>query len=100
MYPNDMEMLEDIQAFDKAKEAIAQGEELVPSAIVDALLEGENPIAVWRVYRGVSQQELAGKAGLSLDVLAELEAGHLNSDEIVLSRLAKALNLTIEDISL
>jgi hypothetical protein len=44
----DAEMLQDVQDYDAAMQAIADGEELIPSEVVNALLDGENPIRVWR----------------------------------------------------
>ena len=42
-------MARDVQDFDSAKAALERGdEELVPSEVVYALLDGENPIKVWR----------------------------------------------------
>jgi len=42
------EMLQDIRAYDEAKKAIEEGEELVPSEVTYAILDGANPIRVWR----------------------------------------------------
>ena len=43
------EMLQDVQDYDSAKAALERGdEELIPSAVVYAILDGENPIKVWR----------------------------------------------------
>ena len=53
----DAEMLQDIRAYDEAKKAIEEGEELVPSEVVYALLDGENPIRVWRQHRGLTQKK-------------------------------------------
>jgi hypothetical protein len=54
------EMLQDIQDYDKAKLALERGEEeLIPSEIVYSILDGDNPIKVWREYRNLSQQNLA-----------------------------------------
>ena len=49
------EMLEDVAAYDGAKRRLAAGtEELIPHEIAVRLIEGENPIPVWREYRGLS----------------------------------------------
>ena len=39
-------MQQDIRAYDEAKKAIADGEELVPSELVYAILDGANPVFV------------------------------------------------------
>jgi hypothetical protein len=53
------EMLEDVRAHDEAKEALASGEELAPSEVTYAILDGGNPVRVWREHRGLTQQQLA-----------------------------------------
>jgi hypothetical protein len=59
------EMLQDIQDYDNAKAALARGDdELIPSEVVYAILDGENAIKVWREYRGLSQEEVAESAGI------------------------------------
>ena len=68
------EMLDDVAAYDRAKDALAAGdEELVPAAIVNAILDGENPVRVWRQHRGMSQVQLAEAADISQAYLAQIE---------------------------
>ncbi|MBE2223051.1 MAG: XRE family transcriptional regulator, partial [Anaerolineae bacterium] len=71
----DSEMLEDIRDYDAAKQAIETGEELVPSEVAYAILDGGNPIRVWRDYRGMTQQVLANQAEISAAYLSQLESG-------------------------
>ncbi len=92
------EMLEDIRDYDEAKQRLAAGEEVVPSEVVYAILDGENPLRVWREHRQLTQQELADRAGISKPYLSQLEAGKRAGTTEVLARLAEALNLTIDDI--
>ncbi len=68
-------MLADVRDYDEAMKRIAGGEELVPAEVVYALLDGGNPIRVWREFRGLSQGELATKAGISASYLSQLESG-------------------------
>jgi DNA-binding XRE family transcriptional regulator len=93
-----MEMLDDLRAFDAAKQRIAAGEELVPSQITYAILDGANPIRVWRVYRGLTQQQLADQAGIRKPYLSQLESGKRTGTTEVLNSLAQALGLTLEDL--
>lgn len=93
-----MEMLEDIRGYDEAKANIQAGEELVPSKVVYALLEGENPIRVWREYRALTQQQLAEKAGISKPYLSQLESGKRHGATNVLNRIAQALTISLEDL--
>lgn len=46
-----------------------------------------------REARGLTQQELAGKAGISREYLARLEAGSHDPTLSVLERLARALRV-------
>lgn len=93
------EMLQDVQDYDSAKASLAHGDdELIPSEIVYAILDGENAIKVWREYRGMSQQEAAEKAGISVPYLSQLETNKRKGSLDVLSAVAKALQVSLENI--
>jgi len=92
------EMLQDVQDYDEAKKAIESGEELVPSEVVYAILDGENPIKVWREYRGLTQRQLAEAVGISTPYLSQLETGKRKGATEVLSATAEALGLSLDDI--
>lgn len=95
----DAEMLEDIQDFDRITSAIKRGEEeLIPSEVAYALLDGENPIKVWREFRGLTQQQLADEAGISKPYLSQIETGKRTGTTDILSAIAKALNLSLDDV--
>ncbi len=93
----DAEMLEDIHDYDAAVEAIENGEELIPAKIVYALLDGGNPIRVWREYRGLSQQGLAA-AGISPSYLSQLETSKRTGTAEVLSTIAEPLEVDVNDL--
>ena len=93
------EMLQDVQDYDSAKAALEHGDnELVPSVVVYAILDGENPIKVWREYRGLSQQEAAERARISVSYLSQLQTNKRKGTLHVLSAIAKALNVSLENI--
>ena len=92
------EMLNDVLDYDMAIEAVKQGEELVPGEVAYAILDGESPIRVWREYRGYTQQQLSEAAGISKPYLSQIETGKRTGTTEVLSGIAKALDLTIDDI--
>lgn len=92
------EMLEDIQAYDEAKARIAAGEEIIPAEVTFALIEGANPIAVWRKHRNLTQAALAGQAGISKAYLSQLESGKRGGAAGVLARLAQALRVDLDDL--
>ena len=95
----DAEMLADVRDYDAAIQAIAEGEELIPAEVVYALLDGANPIRVWREYRGLSQGELAAKVGISPSYLSQLESGKRDGTMEVLSAVAAALDVTLDDLA-
>jgi DNA-binding XRE family transcriptional regulator len=92
------EMLHDVRAYDEAKKAIAEGEELVPGEVTYAILDGGNPVRVWREYRGLTQQQLAEAAGISVPYLSQLESGKRRGSAEVLAAIAKELELSLDDI--
>jgi DNA-binding XRE family transcriptional regulator len=92
------EMLQDVRNYDEAKKAIAEGEELVPSEVTYAILDGGNPVRVWRKYRGQTQQQLAAAAGISVPYLSQIESGKRRGSAEVLAAIAKELGLSLDDI--
>ena len=94
----DAEMLQDIRDYDAVKQAIADGEELIPAEVVYALVDGENPIRVWREYRGMTQAQLAKVAEISVPYLSQLESGKRKGSSDVLLAIAKGLDLTLDDV--
>jgi DNA-binding XRE family transcriptional regulator len=96
--PVDAEMLEDVQAYDEAKRMLAAGEELVPSAVTYAILDGASPVRAWREARGLTQGQLAEAAGISIPYLSQIEAGKRKGSADVLTALARALRVSLDDI--
>lgn len=94
----DAEMLEDIRDYDAAVGAIERGEELIPAEIIYALLDGGNPVRVWRQYRGHTQQELAAATGISPSYLSQLETGKRTGTAEVLSTIARTLKVDLDDL--
>lgn len=93
------DMLQNVRDYDEVKTALARGEEeLIPSEVTYALLDGENPIRVWREYRGLTQQQVAKKAGISKPYLSQLESGQRKGTAEVLSAIARALNVSLDDL--
>jgi len=94
------ELLEDIRDFDNINAAIERGEEeLIPAEVLNAILDGKNPIKVWREYRGLTQQQLAAMAGISKPYLSQLETSKRKGTTDVLSAIAKALDLSLEEVA-
>ena len=93
------EMLDDVAAYDRAKDALAAGdEELVPAAIVNAILDGENPVRVWRQHRGMSQVQLAEAADISQAYLAQIETRKREGTVGLYRSLADVLGVDLDDL--
>lgn len=96
---NAVEMLEDVSAYDEAKRKLVAGdEELVPQEIADRLIDGENPVRVWREYRGLSGRALAEAAGMSAAYLSQIESGRRDGSFDTMRRIANILNVSLDDL--
>ena len=73
-------------------------EETFPSAMVERMIDGENPILVYREYRGLSQSALAEKSGVRQSLLSEIEAGKKTGSVDTLKKIAAALGVELDDI--
>jgi DNA-binding XRE family transcriptional regulator len=93
------EMAEDVAALDEFERKRAAGEEeLVPAAVVDRLLDGENPLRVWREHRGFSGEALAARAGITQAFLSQIETGKREGSISTMKSIADALGLTIDEL--
>lgn len=93
------EMLVDLVAYDAAQRALASGEEeLIPAAVVDRLLDGDNPIRVWRELRGLTSAQLAAACGVSAAAISQLEAGKRQPSVALLKKLAATLRVDLEQL--
>lgn len=89
-----VEDLEDEGVFAQAK-ASDDGVR-IPAAVLDAELAGVNPVRAWRDFRGLTQQVLADKAGISKAFLSQIERGKRTGRVRVLSGLAQALGVPVD----
>jgi DNA-binding XRE family transcriptional regulator len=93
------EMFQDVQDYDAVKTALERGEEeLIPSEVVYAILDGAKPVKVWRDYRGLGQKELAENAGISVPYLSQIETGKRKGSLEALSAIARALGVSLDDL--
>ncbi len=94
------EDLADLQAYDRAKAALASGEEeLISAAYANRLLNGDSPLRVYRDLRGLTQAGLALRAGVNRVTVAEIETGRKQGSIATLRKLAEALGVTLDDLS-
>jgi DNA-binding XRE family transcriptional regulator len=95
----DYEDLVDALAARKAEAALASGrEELLTAAETAALVAAPTPLAFWRKKRGKTQTQLAAEIGVSQNFLSDLERGKAKGDVMLYAKLARCLDVSIEDL--
>lgn len=71
-----------------------------PQEVVEAnVVRGCSLIKSWREYLGLTQAEVAGRAGISQPAYAKLEKPDANPRTSTLRRLAKALEISLEHLT-
>lgn len=74
------------------------GEEYLPAALVDEVLEGGSALRAWRKYRGFSLEGLAAASGTHASTLSGIEAGKRQGRPALWRALAEALQVSADDI--
>lgn len=77
---------------------ISKKEVWFPNEVVKANIRGDSLIKAWREYKGLTQKELAKKAGIKQPALARMEKPGANPRTSSLSKLAVALGVSIEQL--
>jgi DNA-directed RNA polymerase specialized sigma subunit len=72
--------------------------ETIPHEVIVKLINGENPIRVWRQYRGKAMKEFAQEIGVTQSYLSQLEASKRQASQKVLKLLAGKLCVDIEEL--
>lgn len=75
---------------------IAKVEEYFPTELVNKILNGENPIKIYREYRGFSQVELAIKISKTKQYISSLEKGQRTGTIHTLKKIAQELNIDLD----
>jgi len=91
----DSEMLADLAAYDAAK---IEGGEGMPLEVFQRIIDGENPVKVIREWRGLTQAELARRAGLHRVQLHDIETGKSRGSVDTLKAVAVALEVGMDDV--
>jgi DNA-binding XRE family transcriptional regulator len=75
---------------------VAGEEEMLPSHVVDRMLDGENPVLVLRDYRRMTLQQLADLCGVTNSHVSQVEKGKRSMSTEVLKKMAEALRVDVE----
>ena len=71
----------------------------IPHAVVRAnLIDGVSMIRAWREHLGMTQDELAGKAGMSQPALAKLEKPGARPRKTTIRKVAEAMGLSVDQV--
>ena len=90
---------EDTRVIEETLHALTDGsEELVPAALVDRLLDGDNPITVWREHRKISTAQLAKTCHVTPSAISQIEKRKRKPSIDLLRKIAAALNTTVDDL--
>ncbi|MDG5495413.1 helix-turn-helix domain-containing protein [Niveispirillum sp. BGYR6] len=94
-----LEEARDIATVRQFKADLAAGRtETLPWDMARALLDGANPVRVWREHRGMTARALAAAAGIATGYLSEIETGRKPGSATALKALATALHVDMEDL--
>jgi ribosome-binding ATPase YchF (GTP1/OBG family) len=70
----DNAFLDSVEARERALGKEKARADYLSSELVHQLIDGEHPIRVWRVHRGLGRDALAAAAGIAASYLSEIEA--------------------------
>ena len=94
-----VENAEDSAAVKAFEARLSAGEEeFLPAELVNAILDGANPIRTWREHRGVTIKLLAQSAGIAPAYLSQLETGQRDGTIETMKKLASTLKVTLDDL--
>ncbi|UOM37176.1 helix-turn-helix transcriptional regulator [Acuticoccus sp. I52.16.1] len=89
----------DIVEADQALAALRRGEDVaLPGEFARRLFDGESPLKVFREFRGLSGSALAERSGVNRVQILDIEAGRSVGSVATLAKLARALDVTIDDL--
>lgn len=80
----------------RAKREVADGAPLVPKEVVDRLTNGEDPIRVFREFRGMTQAELVASIEITQGYLSDLETGKRKGPWELHRKIARALDVPLD----
>ena len=87
------------EVFQKLCQEKADSEEVrIPHAVVKANVRGDTMVKAWREHLGMTQEDIASRAGVSQPAIAKLEKPGANPRHNTLKKLADAMGLFVEQL--
>jgi ribosome-binding ATPase YchF (GTP1/OBG family) len=71
----------------------------LPAELVRRLIDGEHPVRIWRIHRGLTRDALAAAAGIAPSYLSEIETRRKPGSFAALAKLAGALQVSLDDLA-
>jgi ribosome-binding protein aMBF1 (putative translation factor) len=70
----------------------------LPAELIKRLLAGESPVRIWREHRRLTLGDLADRAGLAPSYVLEIETGLTLGSVAALTKLARVLEVELDDL--
>lgn len=101
-YQHFLELLKDekdARTVAEFQESYAAGAEfMIPGEIVRREVAGESPVKLWRELRGLTQQEIATRCGISKAYLSQIENGKRKGRIETLAAIARVLQVPLDQL--
>jgi len=96
-----LQRIEDMEDRFDLLQAHARGpsEDALPGSFAKRLVNGEHPLRIWREFRAMTLDQLSAAAGVSKSYLSEVENGIKGGSVVFMKACAKALAVSLEDIT-
>ena len=85
--------------FDEYIKLLASEDVTIPHEVVGLVVKkGMNLVKAWRTYLGITQSEIAKKAGITQAALSQMENTENTLRTATLKKLAKAMGLSVDQL--
>lgn len=86
--------------YDEYRKLVSLDDEVIPHEVVGLVIRKDmNLVKAWRTHLGMTQAEVAKKAGISQAALSQMEKSDNELRSATLKKLATAMNLRIEQLT-